>query len=105
MLDDEPRPLEGQGTVEHWPLRGERHVIQDPNVSRQHARLSRLENGFIIEDLGLTNGTLLDGAPIDRERIEDGDELTFGGITTRFVRRTSGPTSAPDTRKRGHGGR
>jgi pSer/pThr/pTyr-binding forkhead associated (FHA) protein len=74
-------------------------------VSRQHAQLSRSENGFIIEDLGSTNGTLLDGAPIDRERIENGDELTFGGITTRFVRRMSGPASPPDARKRGHGGR
>jgi hypothetical protein len=105
MLDGEPQALEGQGP---WSIgRSEENdiVIQDPNVSRQHARLSRLENGFIIEDLGSTNGTLLDGAPIDRERIENGDELTFGGITTRFVRRTSGPDSSPDARKRGYGGR
>jgi pSer/pThr/pTyr-binding forkhead associated (FHA) protein len=104
VLDDEPRPLEGRGP---WSIgRSEENdiVIQDPNVSRQHAQLSRSENGFIIEDLGSTNGTLLDGAPIDRERIENGDELTFGGITARFVRRTN-PASPPDTRKRGHGGR
>jgi pSer/pThr/pTyr-binding forkhead associated (FHA) protein len=50
----------------------------------------RSENGFVVEDLGSTNGTLLDGAPIDRERIESGDELTFGGVTARFVRRTDG---------------
>ncbi|MDQ3892211.1 MAG: DUF3662 and FHA domain-containing protein [Actinomycetota bacterium] len=105
VLDDEPHPLEGRGP---WSIgRSEENdiVIQDPNVSRRHAQLSRSENGFIIEDLGSTNGTLLDGAPIDRERIENGDELTFGGITTRFVRRMSGPASPPDARKRGHGGR
>jgi hypothetical protein len=105
VLDDEPHPLEGRGP---WSIgRSEENdiVIQDPNVSRRHAQLSRSENGFIIEDLGSTNGTLLDGAPIDRERIENGDELTFGGITTRFVRRVSGPASPPDARKRGHGGR
>src|SRR5215213_7386285 len=41
----------------------------------------------VVEDLGSTNGTLLDGAPIDRERIESGDELTFGQSTARLVRR------------------
>jgi hypothetical protein len=114
MLDGEPQPLEGQGP---WSIgRSEENdiVIQDPNVSRRHARLSRSENGFVVEDLGSTNGTLLDGAPIDRERIEDGDELTFGGITTRFVRRTNPAGSSsrnrrtpggPGTRKRGPGGR
>jgi len=80
-------PLEGQGP---WTIgRSQENdiVISDPNVSRRHARLSRADNGFIVEDLGSTNGTLLDGAPIDRERIESGDELTFGQSTARFVRR------------------
>jgi pSer/pThr/pTyr-binding forkhead associated (FHA) protein len=66
-------------------------VVSDPNVSRKHARLSRADNGFVVEDLGSTNGTLLDGAPIDRERIESGDELTFGQSTARFVRRIDSP--------------
>src|SRR5918997_153170 len=66
-------------------------VVADPNVSRRHARLSRADNGFVVEDLGSTNGTLLDGAPIDRERIESGDELTFGESTARFVRRIDSP--------------
>jgi hypothetical protein len=88
VLEDKTYPLEGRGP---WSIgRSEENdiVISNPNVSRRHARLSRLENGFLVEDLGSTNGTLLDGAPIDRERIESGDELTFGGVTARFVRRT-----------------
>jgi hypothetical protein len=90
VLEDEAHPLEGPGP---WGIgRSEENeiVISNPNVSRRHARLSRSENGFIVEDLGSTNGTLLDGAPIDRERIESGDELTFGGVTARFVRRANG---------------
>ena len=80
-------PLEGRGP---WSVgRSEENdiVVADPNVSRRHARLVRSENGFVVEDLGSTNGTLLDGAPIERERIESGDELTFGGVNARFVRR------------------
>ena len=80
-------PLEGRGP---WSVgRSEENdiVVNDPNVSRRHARLVRSENGFVVEDLGSTNGTLLDGAPIDRERIESEDELTFGGVNARFVRR------------------
>ncbi len=87
VVGDRTHSLEGQGP---WNVgRSEENdiVISDPNVSRRHARLSRSDNGFVVEDLGSTNGTLLDGAPIDRERIESGDELTFGGITARFVRR------------------
>jgi hypothetical protein len=34
---------------------------------------------------------LLDGAPIDREMIEGGDELTFGQTTARFIRRIDSP--------------
>jgi hypothetical protein len=95
VLEDGSYPLEGSGP---WSVgRSEENdiVVQDPNVSRRHAKLVRSENGFVVEDLGSTNGTLLDGAPIDRERIESGDELTFGEITARFVRRMDGPSSSP----------
>lgn len=91
-------PLEGRGP---WSVgRSEESdiVVSDPNVSRRHARLIRSDNGFVVEDLGSTNGTLLDGSPIERERIESGDELTFGGINARFVRRSSGEEpSGPDS--------
>lgn len=86
-------PLEGRGP---WTIgRSEDNdvTIDEPNVSRKHARLSRADGGFVVEDLGSTNGTLLGGAPIDRERIDDGDELTFGQSEARFVRRSGAPGS------------
>jgi hypothetical protein len=91
VTKDKNYPLEGPGP---WTIgRSQENdiIISDPNVSRTHARLSRADNGFVVEDLGSTNGTLLDGAPIDRERIESGDELTFGQSTARFVRRIDPP--------------
>jgi hypothetical protein len=113
-LESGTHSLEGRGP---WSIgRSEENdiVIPDPNVSRRHARLSRSENGFVVEDLGSTNGTLLDGAPIDRERIESGDELTFGGVTARFVRRVDGAAASgrdrwnlggSSGRQEGYGGR
>ena len=87
VLEDKTHPLEGPGPWSIGRSAENDIVISDPNVSRKHAQLLRSENGFVVEDLGSTNGTFLDGAPIDRERIESGDELAFGGIVARFVRR------------------
>ena len=91
VLGDRTYPLEGRGPWTVGRSQENDIVVPDPNVSRRHARLSRADNGFVIEDLGSTNGTLLDGAPIDRERIESGDELTFGQSTAHFVRRIDSP--------------
>jgi pSer/pThr/pTyr-binding forkhead associated (FHA) protein len=95
VLDDDTYPLEGRGPWTVGRSQENDIVVPDPNVSRRHARLSRADNGFVVEDLGSTNGTLLDGAPIDRERIESGDELTFGQITARFVRRIDSSGEPP----------
>ena len=95
VLNGETYPLEGRGP---WSVgRSDENAvaIKDPNVSRKHARLLRSENGFIVEDLGSTNGTFLGGAPIDRERIEDGDELTFGQVTAQFVRSSGAQGGTP----------
>jgi Protein of unknown function (DUF3662)/FHA domain len=91
VLGDEKHQLEGRGPWSVGRSQDNDIVIHDPNVSRRHARISRADNGFVVEDLGSTNGTLLDGAPIDRERIEGGDELTFGQSTARFIRRIDSP--------------
>jgi hypothetical protein len=91
VLGDEKHQLDGRGPWSVGRSQENDIVVNDPNVSRRHARISRADNGFVVEDLGSTNGTMLDGAPIDRERIEGGDELTFGQSTARFVRRIDSP--------------
>ena len=95
VLDEETHKLEGSGPWTVGRSQENDITVNDPNVSRRHARISRADNGFVVEDLGSTNGTLLDGAPIDRERIEGGDELTFGQTTARFVRRIDVPGGTP----------
>jgi len=45
-------------------------TINDPEVSRQHARLIGTISGYRIQDLGSTNGTFIEGARLSGEPIE-----------------------------------
>lgn len=55
-------------------------VISDPEVSRQHARLSRTLSGYRVQDLGSTNGTFIDGARLAGDPVEllPGQVVTMG---------------------------
>ncbi|MEE2829204.1 MAG: FHA domain-containing protein, partial [Myxococcota bacterium] len=54
-------------------------VFDTPNVSRRHARLTRTAKGMLVEDLGSTNGTWVNGERV-REPcpIEPSDDVRFG---------------------------
>lgn len=56
-------------------------VVNDPEVSRQHVRLTRRGDHFLIQDLGSTNGTFLDGRRLlgDPVPIAPGQLITIGG--------------------------
>ena len=54
-------------------------VVQDLNASRMHAQLDYDPSGiWVITDLGSTNGTLVNGMPISRRPLQDGDRITLG---------------------------
>ncbi len=60
-------------------------VIQDPNVSREHAQLRRGPSGWTVLDLGSTNGTRINGRGASGEQLlASGDEVAFGSVTVRF---------------------
>lgn len=59
-------------------------VLADPNVSRNHAEIRPQGDGFVIADLGSTNGTRVNGVRVDRQALHDGDELMFGNTRMRF---------------------
>ncbi len=53
--------------------------IDDPGMSRRHARLFRKPDGFYIEDLGSTNGTFVEGEQVAYARqLKDGDRIQVG---------------------------
>jgi hypothetical protein len=54
-------------------------VIQDSELSRNHARISRRGVTFLLEDLGSTNGTFVNHQRISSPRmLNPGDEVGFG---------------------------
>lgn len=69
-------------------LRGDRMVLgrlqdcdvclADANVSRRHAELLLIDDDWYIQDLESTNGTMLNGEPVDRARLRDGDVVEIG---------------------------
>lgn len=69
-------------------LRGDRLVVgrlaacdvclADANVSRRHAEFFRIDDDWFVQDLGSTNGTRLNGQPVTRARLHDGDVVEAG---------------------------
>jgi Protein of unknown function (DUF3662)/FHA domain len=58
-------------------------VLQDANVSRRHAELRRNGESVVVTDLGSTNGTRVNGAPVREQVLSSGDEVSVG--STRLV--------------------
>jgi len=55
-------------------------VIAEATISRAHAAIGFAEEGFFVQDLGSTNGTLVNGARIDRHRLKPGDRIQMGRL-------------------------
>ena len=59
--------------------------LSDPSVSRLHAELVRRGDFVYVSDLGLsTNGTRVNGRPVGRRLLADGDVLSFGASRARI---------------------
>lgn len=72
-------------------------VINDPEVSRHHLRLSRGAGGFTIEDLGSTNGTFINGQRLTGPRpLRPGDMVGLGETVTLAYEAAASPMTAAD---------
>jgi len=59
--------------------------LDDPSVSRLHAELIRRGPYVYVADLGLSrNGTRVNGRPVARRVLDDGDVLSFGTARCRI---------------------
>ncbi|HEX8917506.1 MAG TPA: FHA domain-containing protein [Chloroflexota bacterium] len=61
-------------------------VLDDSFVSAEHARLGWNGRGWVLVDLGSTNGTLLNGKQVKRATsVKPGDTIEFGRVKTKLV--------------------
>lgn len=60
-------------------------VLNDSSVSRNHARVFLDESRFVLQDLGSTNGTTVNGELIEKHLLQSGDIISIGEVTTLYV--------------------
>lgn len=74
-------------------------VLDDLTVSGEHAVLLAGQQDVVIQDLGSRNGTLVNGAPVARALLNDGDCIDIG--IYRLVYRRAGVVSPTDALEQG----
>ena len=62
-------------------------ILNESNVSTQHARFTVSEDKILLEDLGSTNGTSVGSVAnkVHRAEIEMGDTIYFGSVAYRVA--------------------
>jgi hypothetical protein len=60
------------------------YLFKDPAVGRRHAAIHVIPGGFEVENLPIGSDTLVNGRPVTRARLRNGDELQVGATRFRF---------------------
>jgi Protein of unknown function (DUF3662)/FHA domain len=61
-------------------------VLNDPNVSRQHAEIRPRGGSWVLTDLGSTNGSQINGRRVEGpEVLRPGDEIELGASVMKFA--------------------
>ncbi len=55
-------------------------ALAEVTISRAHAALGFDADGFFVEDLGSTNGTLVNGALVEKQQLKNDDEIQMGKL-------------------------
>jgi diguanylate cyclase (GGDEF)-like protein len=59
--------------------------VDRDSVSRRHAKVSRSGSGWVVQDLGSTNGSYVNDAQITQYGLRDGDLLKIGNAIFKFL--------------------
>ncbi|MDQ6745278.1 MAG: DUF3662 and FHA domain-containing protein [Actinomycetota bacterium] len=85
LLLDGRRLVVGSAGVTIGRSRQSDIVLDDPNVSRQHAEIRPRGGSWVLTDLGSTNGSSVNGRRIGGpEVLKPGDEVEIGTSVIRF---------------------
>lgn len=72
--------------------------LEDEQVSRRHARIRRVDDEFVLEDLESSNGTYVDGVPVLSCVLRPGDWIQIGRTVLRFEVRLAAATGIRETK-------
>jgi pSer/pThr/pTyr-binding forkhead associated (FHA) protein len=99
VAEGKPGAVHILSDVPHIVGRGDEATIQidDPKVSRNHARLHLLQGRYFIEDSGSENGILVDGRRVRSKALDPGDIIDVGRIQLYY---TLGPLQPGDIKPR-----
>ena len=83
--------------------RKEANVIHIDNlaVSSHHARVLKIGNKVILEDLGSTNGTQVNDKDVTKHVLQNGDVVTVGKHTLTFVELDGAPVNTAEEEPEG----
>lgn len=59
--------------------------LDEPGLSRMHARLMPTDNGLLLEDMGSSNGSTINGHRVLRGEARPGDEIGFDTLRFRLL--------------------
>jgi hypothetical protein len=68
--------------------------LDDKSVSSSHARITLTEEGHLLEDLGSSNGTYVNGQRIEKAVLADKDRIRFGSVFMVYMIPTEVRSSA-----------
>jgi hypothetical protein len=90
------RFISGKYQGGEYPLPGEKEIVigrggeldivlVEDMVSRKHAKITTQGDKIIIQDLGSTNGTFVNGEKIKRMRLKEGDRVLIGTSILKLI--------------------
>lgn len=62
-------------------------VLDDKGCSRRHCEVVKGPDGWLVRDLGSSNGTSVNGEKITERALKDGDTIRVGGVALTFLAR------------------
>ena len=89
-----PIPLSLDTTVAIGRSRGCELRLPSGDASRRHAEIVPSGDGFLLRDLGSTNGTCVNDSPVQHHQLRPGDRIQIAGSTITFCQVARDPATS-----------